>query len=112
MPVSPHIQRATRCNFALSPEVQLQLLALDLHHLLLEGSLSLQLALYPPQHCQFLPLETHHLMGLITTWIHLLAVITHTRAHSLIAHVCGDHRALCGIYALIKWWVIDLPGIN
>ena len=52
--VSPHIQRATRCNFALSPEVQLLLLTFDLHHLLLEGSLSLQLALYPQQHRQFL----------------------------------------------------------
>ena len=53
-------------------------------------------------------------MGLITTWIHLLAVITHThtRLRSLIAPVCGDHRALCVIYVLIKWWVIDLPGID
>ena len=48
------------------------------------------------------------LMGLITTWIHLLAVIIHAR--NLIAPVCGDHRALCVIYAL--WWVIDLPGID
>ena len=37
---------------------------------------------------------------------------TNTRACSLIAPVCGDHRALCVIYALIKWWVIDLPGID
>ena len=36
----------------------------------------------------------------------------HTRACSLIAPVCGDHRALCVIYVLIKWWVIDLPGID
>ena len=48
--------RLGKCQ--LSP-VQLQLLAFDMHHLLLEGSLSLQLALYPPQHHQFLPLETH-----------------------------------------------------
>ena len=64
------------------------------------------------------PGDVYALMGLITTWIHLLAVITHTHTHtqkrvrSLIAAVCGDRRALCVIYALIKWWVIDLPGID
>ena len=26
--------------------------------------------------------------------------------------VWGDHRALCVTYALIKRWVIDLPGID
>ena len=68
--------------------------------------------------CQLSPVQLqlrvyiYALMGLITTWIHLLAVITHTRARSLIAPVCGDHRALCVINALIKWWVIDLPGID
>ena len=34
---------------------------------------------------------------------------THTHTHT---RVWGDHRALCVIYALIKWWVIDLPGID
>ena len=85
--------------------------------------------------CRFLPFShvcayihggIYALMGLITTWIHLLAH-THTHTHtaaptpphtharymrSLIAPVWGDHGALCVTYALMKRWVIDLPGID
>ena len=48
--------------------LQLQLLLFYQHHLLLEGSLSLQLALYPPQNHQFLPLKLHQRLACRSLW--------------------------------------------